>query len=106
MKFPICTSTPGLDRYPERERFTVYRATHKQLMGEDAAYRRHWNSYVPGIVCVAITSGGGFVAGGPLGVALSVLMLAASAGGVVFLAFRQQKLMNQRIGDALKRQAA
>ena len=106
MKLPIYTSTPGLDRYPEHERFAVYRATHKRLMSEDAAYRKHWNSYVAAIVCVAVIPAGGFVAGGALGIVLPVLLLSAVVAGVIFLAFRQQKFMNQRIGDALQRQAA
>ena len=99
MKFPIYTSTQGLDRYPEHERFSVYCAMHKRLMSEDASYRRQWNSYVGGIVCVAVIPAGSFFLGGALGVSLSV-------AGVVYLAFRQQKFMNQRVGDALRHQSA
>jgi hypothetical protein len=105
MKLPIYTSTPGLDRYPERERFAVYRATHKRLISEDAAYRRKWSSHVAGIVCVAIVPAGGFVGGGALDTLLSIVLMAAVLAGVMFLAFRQQKFMNRRIGDALQRQA-
>src|SRR5690242_6128481 len=40
MKFCLYTSTPGLERYPEPERFRVWRSTHKRLMQQDADYRR------------------------------------------------------------------
>ncbi len=106
MRLPIYTSTPGLDRYPERERLAVYRATHKRLMSEDAAYRRQWNSYVAEIVCVAVIPAGGFIGGGALGTLMSVALMSAGVAGVIFLAFRQQKFMNQKIGDALQRQAS
>ncbi len=102
MKIPTYSSTPGLDRYPEHDRFAVYRATHERLMREDAAYRRQWSSYVAGIVCVAVVPLGGSLSGGTLGILLSVLSLAGVVAGVIYLAFRQQRLMNQRIGDVLQ----
>src|SRR5512138_2362801 len=104
MKIATYSMTPGLDRYPEGERFDVYRATHKRLMREDAAYRRQWSSYVAGIICVAVVPLGGFTAGGTLGIALSVLSLVGVMPGVIYLAFRQQRFMNGRIGDVLQRQ--
>jgi hypothetical protein len=83
MKIPTYTQTPGLDRYPEGEQFAVYRATHKRLMSEDAAYRRRWSSYVAAIVCLVFIPIAGWIA-------------------VVILAFRQQEFQNQRIGDVLR----
>jgi len=106
MEIPTYTSTPGLDRYPVHDRFTVYRATHKRMMREDAAYRRQWSSYVAGMVCVAVVPVGGCVAGGALGLVLSVLSLVGVVAGVAYLAFRQQRFMNQRIGDALQHPVA
>src|SRR5438270_11538271 len=106
MRLPIYTSTPGLDRYPERERFAVYRATHKRLMSEDAAYRRQCNSYVSGIVCVAVIPAGGFIGGGALGTLMSVAWMSAGGAGVMFLAVRQPKFLNQKLRDALQRPAA
>jgi hypothetical protein len=106
MKIQTYTSTPGLDRYPEHDRFTVYRAAHKRLMREDAAYRRQWSSYIAGIVCVAVVPIGEFVAGGALGTVFSVLSLVGVVAGVIYLAFRQQRFMNQRIGDVLQHQVA
>ena len=105
MRLPIYTSTPGLDRYPERERFAVYRATHQRLMSEDTKYRRRCNSYAAGIVCIAVVPGV-FLGGGALGILLSVISISAVVVGPIFLVFRQQKFMNQRIGDALQRQEA
>jgi len=75
-------------------------------MIEDAAYRKQWNTYVASMVCIAIFPAGGFVVGGALGILLSVVLTAVVVAGVLFLAFRQQKFMNRRIGDALQRQAA
>ena len=37
MKFVTYTATPGLERFPERERFTLWRSIHKRLMREDEA---------------------------------------------------------------------
>ena len=83
----------------------MYRATHKRWMGDDAAYRRRCNSYVAAIVCVAVIPAGGFIGGGALGTLLSVVLITADVAGVMFLAFRQQRYMNERIVDALQRQA-
>jgi hypothetical protein len=106
MKIITYTSTPGLDRYPERERFAVYRTTHKSLMREDVAYRRQWRSYVGGIVCVAIVPISGFVADRMIGILLSVLSIMVGLAGVAYLTFRQQRRMNQRIGDVLLHQVS
>lgn len=104
MKLPSYTATRGLDRYPELERFAVYRATHKRLMSENATYHRQWASYVAGIVCVSVVPVG-FVGGGAFGISLSVVLMTAAVAGAIFLAFRQQMFMNARIGDALQHQA-
>lgn len=106
MQIPTYTQTPGLDRYPEDERLPVYRATHKRLMSEDASYRRQWTSYVAGIVCVAVVPVGAFAAAGTLGILLSVVSLVGVVAGVTYLAFQQQRFMNQRIGDVLQHQVA
>jgi hypothetical protein len=84
MKIPTYTQTPGLDRYPEGERFAVYRAIHKRLIHEDAEYRRHCNSYTTRIVCFA------------------VLLPVVGWIAAVYLAFRQQGFQNRRIGDVLQ----
>ena len=83
MKIPTYTQIPGLDRYPEGERFAVYRATHKRLLSVDSAYHRRWQRYIAAVVCLAIIPIVGWVA-------------------AVVLAFRQQAFQNQRIGDVLQ----
>lgn len=103
MKIPTYASIPGLSRYPENDRFAVYRATHKRLLRDDVAYRSHRNSHVGGIVAASIASAGAYVGGGPYGIALSLVLPACTAFVVVFLAFRQQKFMNDRIGEALQK---
>ncbi len=106
MKIPTYTSTPGLDRYPERDRFTVYRAAHKRLMRADAAYRRQWRAYVAGMVCVAVIPASGGVVSGGVGLLLSAVSVVGVVAGVVYLAFQQQRFMNQRIGDVLQHPVA
>jgi hypothetical protein len=83
MKIPTYTQTPGLDRFPEGERFAVYRATHKRLMREDAAYRRRFSSYLTALICLVI---------------IPIVGWAIAA----YLVIRQQEFQNQRIGDILQ----
>jgi hypothetical protein len=83
MKIPTYTQTPGLDRYPEGERFAVYRATHKRLMREDTAYRRRFSSYLTALICLVI---------------IPIVGWAIAA----YLVFRQQEFQNRRIGDVLQ----
>ncbi len=83
MKIPFYTQTIGLERFPQHERFAVYRAIHKRLLSEDSAYQRRWQRYIATVVCLAIIPIVGWVA-------------------VVVLAFRQQEFQNQRIGDLLR----
>ena len=101
-KMPAYTSTPGLDQYPERRRFTVFRAAHKRLMRGDAKYRHRYYSYIAGIVCVAVVPVSTSFADGGIDIWLSILTVLASVGGVLFLANREQEFMNRAIGAALQ----
>jgi len=83
MKIPTYTQTPGLDRYPEGERFAVYRATHTRLMREDTAYRLRFSSYLTALICLVIIPIVGWAIAG-------------------YLVFRQQEFQNRRIGDVLQ----
>lgn len=83
MTIPTYTQVSGLDRFPQQERFAVYRATHHRLLQEDPVYHRRWQRYVAALVCLAIVPVVGWVA-------------------AVVLAFRQQEFQNRRIGDALR----
>ena len=85
MKIPTYTQTPGLNRYPEDERFAVYRATQQAIdAGEDVAYRRRFSSYLTALICLVIIPGCwyGHVA--------------------AYLVIRQQEFQNQRIGNVLQ----
>lgn len=83
MNIPSYTRTAGLERYPEQERFTVYRMVQKRLLSEDSAYRRHCQCYIAIVVCLAIVPIIGWAA-------------------VVVLAFHEQAFQNQKIGDVLQ----
>ena len=84
MTIPSYIQTAGLERYPQNERFAVYRAAHKRLIQNDADYRNRRNSYITGIIC------------------LTVLIPIVGWIGAVYLAFRQQKFQNQKIGSVLQ----
>ena len=96
-------ATPGLDRFPEGQRFTVYRATHKRLMREDKTYRRRFYQYVAMIIVAAVLPGVVWP-GSAVGVAASILPFLVQGAAIVYLAFRQQHYMNQRIGGVLQSQ--
>ena len=83
MKIPSYTQTAGLERFPERERFDVYRSKHQQLMGQDSGYRRRYNSFMAGVVCLALVPVLGWM-------------------GAIWLAWRQQEFQNRRIADVLQ----
>ena len=107
MRLETYLATPGLDRYSQGERFAVYRATHKRLMRGDSAYRQRFNSYLSGVICLGVIPGSLVFGGsGALALSLSVLVSFAAVGALICLAFRQQRFMNQRIGDELERKAS
>ncbi len=83
MKIPTYAQTAGLERFPQHERFAVYRAAHKRLLSEDSAYHRRWQRYIAAVVCLAIIPIIGWIA-------------------AVVLALRQQEFQNQKIGDVLR----
>lgn len=71
-------------------------------MRGDVDYRRQWCASVAGIVCVAAVPLGGFAMDGTPGIVLLALSILAVGLGIVYLACRQQKFMNRKIGDALR----
>jgi hypothetical protein len=83
VKIPTYTQTRGLGRYPEDERFAVYRATHKRLMREDTTYRRRFSSYLTALVCLVV---------------IPIVGWAIAA----YLVIRQQEFQNRMIGDVLQ----
>ena len=105
MKFQTYTATPGLDRYPVRERFAKWKEIHKRLLFEDANYKKRFNSYLISVCCLSCPLMGvyGYYFG--TGLASFVANLAVTAiftAIIVYLAFRQILFMNQRIGNYLQ----
>lgn len=82
MKLPFYAQAPGLDRYPEMERFAIYQSTHRRLLQSDRVYRERCRTYWVVVVCCALVPVFGWVV-------------------CLWLAFRQQNFQNQRIGELL-----
>jgi hypothetical protein len=104
MKFQTYTSTPGLERYPQRERFAAWRALHKQLLKDDPQYRKRFHAYLSSNICLACILGAGCL-GAPRGIVGLVLYLFVTlclVATIVYLAFRQQHFMNQSIGRLMQ----
>ena len=104
MKFQTYTSTPGLNHFPMHDRFKVYRATHKILFGEDAEYRRRYQSYMAKIVVLCILIPGVFLKIVTFGLWPIITLQCAIGISIIFMAFRQQEYQNKRIGEQLERQ--
>ena len=104
MKFQTCASTPGLDRYPERERFAAWKTAHKKLLREDPVYRKRHRNYLFSelsltfLLCaVSMAMPHGFV-----GIALMLFTMLCLSAVVVYLPFRYQDFVNQRVGGVLQ----
>lgn len=98
--------TPGLDHIPPAERFAIYRATHRRLIREEESYRKRYNHYVISYsLIIAVVFFGMFWFGSSaLGITGSALLSLAATATIVYIAFRQQRHMNQCIGRALQSQ--
>jgi hypothetical protein len=88
MKFVNYTATPELDRFPESERFRVFRDTHKRLIREDAEYRQkvkrfRWRIIWPNLVFT------------PLWLILCLLVLSAPYGNGPALALCKSKIKSK-----------
>ncbi len=122
MKFVTYAATPELTRFPQSERFRVYRSTHKRLMREDAEYRQRvrrfrWGLIWPPLVftsawlilCfVALPDSYGHGSAPAWCIAAIVLLVLAQL--LVTLrdlagSFRMQEFQNERVGRALQDEA-
>ena len=101
MKFQTYTSTLGLNHFPAHDRFKVYRATHKILLGEDAEYRRRYQSYIAKIVILCFLIPGVFLKIATFGLWPTISFQCAIGISILFVAFRQQEYQNKRIGEQL-----
>lgn len=98
MKFESYQATPGLARVPVEERFRVFRKVHRQLMREDPAYRTRFYKYVLGILALCASA-----AAAHSGTVSGILLPFVTAVPILYLAFRQQQYMNERVGEILTR---
>jgi hypothetical protein len=104
MKLQTYTSTPGLERYPQHERAATWREAHKQLMKDDPEYRKRFHAYLSSVICLScVVPGVCFFGLGVIGVALDISLTLCLVAAVVWLAFRQQHFMNQRVGLYLQK---
>ena len=115
MKFCLYTSTPGLERYPEPDRFRVWRSTHKRLMLEDAGYRRDvrryrsrvlWLTILFTLVTIFLARDSVLAAtSGRTAILENVLAVGVLSSGytiyIVVTSFRLQEFMNEKVGKAL-----
>lgn len=74
---------------------------HKRLLREDAEYRNHCTAFSVAIICLAVSPIGILFAKGTFAFALEIILALATVPAIVWLAFRQQRFMNQRIERAL-----
>ncbi|QIF02754.1 hypothetical protein [Roseimicrobium sp. ORNL1] len=102
MKCKTYKATPGLDRFPEGQRFTVYRSAHKKLMREDRSYRKHFILYVTAVVVFGILPGAFWAGASSLGKVASTVHALAPAAIILCLALSQQRYMNRCIGSVLQ----
>jgi hypothetical protein len=111
MRFVTYGATPGLEQFPKGERFGRWRAIHRELMSEDAGYRKRIDGGYKGIIWVTAVFVPASVVLGRLGgsrLALkwsAGLMVALTALYVVYVAvaaFRIQNLMNEGVGRVLR----
>ena len=119
MRFCLYTSTRGLDRFPELERFRVWRSTHKRLMQEDAEYRRSVSRFKASVLLLSVVYTIAVlslafimvlsVASGGIGTILSVVSLAVLTVAyivyTILVSFRMQEFMNESVGKALPEHA-
>lgn len=113
MKFVTYTATPDLDRFPERERFSVWRSAHKRLMRTDPDYQRRvrgfrWRIAGTTVLFVALSLALDRFAWPPFVVQLPVY-LALTVIYVVYIlrtSFGAQHFQNERVGKALHEHVA
>ena len=116
MKFVTYTATPGLERFPESERFRVYRSAHKQLKRQDGAFRRRVNRFQASIIMATVplllvtpatTPMFGHSAWQTItGLAIIAVSSLGYVGYVLVASFRLQAFQNEQIGRLLQSHAA
>jgi hypothetical protein len=116
MKFCTYSSTPELDRFPIEQRYRVWRATHKQLMGADPEYHRAVRRFLfqiiaSTLVCVIITPAIVFleyrVHDNPAFMVFSIVIPLAVyveyTFFVVYASFGIQRFQNEKVAEVLQK---
>jgi hypothetical protein len=99
MSFATYKSTPGLEQIPPADRLGTYRATHQRLLREDESYRKRHQHYV---IAYYVILAAAFLGVSTLGLALSTILSLIATAVIVYLAFREQRQMNECIGRILQ----
>ncbi len=106
MKFVTYTATPGLERFPELERFRVWRSTHKGLLRADREYQRRVRRYRIRSIGTTVLFVLGCIAlnWSPLAVHVPAVLLLTAVYVLYTLraSFGMQSFMNERVGNALQ----
>lgn len=102
MKCETYKATPGLERFPEGQRFTVYRSAHRKLMREDRSYRKHFILYVAAVLVIGILPGAFWAGSTSPGKSASTVLALVPAVIILCLALWQQRYMNRCIGNVLQ----
>jgi len=112
MRFVTYTATPGLERFPESERFRVYRSAYKRLMQQDTDFRRRVLRFRVSIVVASVflfiltctptlmIGHGGLQTA--IGIAILVISTLGYVGYVLVASFRVQEFQNEQIGRLLQ----
>jgi len=116
MKFVTYAATPGLERFPESERFRTYRSAYKQLMQQDAAFRRRVHRFRASIIlatallllltCTPTPMLGDGAWQTVTGIVIMVLSTLGYVGYVLVASFRVQEFQNEQVGRLLQSHAA
>jgi amino acid transporter len=89
----------------KRERLAKWQAVHKQLLQDDAQYRKRHTSFLITIVCLSCIMLPFFLPFFGIrlfGFAVNVSIISCVAATIVFLALRQLQFQNQRIQSFLQ----
>ena len=100
MKCQTYNSTPGLERYPVRERSAKWKAVHKRLLLEDSQYKTRFISYQIGLSAVICLMG--LATTLLANIVFEIMVPIVLTAVVVYLALRQQHFMNRRVANYLQ----
>jgi hypothetical protein len=90
---------------PKFERLARWQAGHRQLLGNDAQYRKRHTSFLIAIVCLSIplVAVYSFYFGiGLTSFSACLAIIASATGGIIYLSVRQLHFMNGRIANHLQ----